>query len=65
MRIVVQQRGQLMQLRVSKALRLDRLHGGQYVVAIVSGTAVTLLHVAQLVGQREPAGILTWPRSTT
>src|SRR3984885_10552732 len=55
---IVQHRRQLMQLRVAKTLRLDRLHGREHIVAIVSGTAMALLHVAQLFGQRQPPGIL-------
>src|SRR5258708_5044172 len=50
-RITMQQRGKLMQLLVAEALRLDRLHGGQHVVAIVSGTTVPLLNVMELLGQ--------------
>ena len=57
-RIIVQHRRQLMQLRVAKALRLDRLHRGQDVVAIVAGTAVPLLHVTELICQRQPPGVL-------
>ena len=48
---VVQHHRELMQLRIAKSLHLDRLDGGQHVVAIVSGTAVALLHIAQLFGQ--------------
>ena len=50
MRIVQHQR-QLMQWRIAKALRLDRLHGGQHVIAVDAGLAVALEHVAQLLGQ--------------
>jgi hypothetical protein len=49
---LVQHQCQLMQLLVAKALRLDRLHRGQDVVAIVAGTAVPLLHVSELICQR-------------
>jgi len=45
-RVIVQHRRELMQLLVAKTLRLDRLYGGQNVVAIVSGTTVPLLHAA-------------------
>jgi hypothetical protein len=50
-RVIVQHHRELMQLVVAKALRLDRLHGGQDVVAIVSGTTVPLLHVTELLRQ--------------
>src|SRR3954469_15377411 len=54
----MQHRRELMQLRVAKTLRLDRFYGGQHIVAIVSGTAVSLPHQAELLRQRQPAGIL-------
>src|ERR1700729_4075108 len=57
-RVAVQHQGELMQLLVAKALLFDRLDGCQHVVAIVSGTTMALLHVAQLFAQGEPAGIL-------
>src|ERR1700754_596076 len=47
-----------MQLRVAKPLRLDRLDRCENIVAIVAGLAVALLHMAQLLGKRKPAGIL-------
>ena len=50
-RIIVQHQRELMQLLVAKALRLDRLHSRQDVIAVVSGTSVTLLHVTQLLRQ--------------
>ena len=50
-RVIVQHQRELMQLLVAKALRLDRLHGGQDVLAVVSGTAVPLLHVTELLSQ--------------
>ena len=50
-RVIVQHQGELMQLLVAKTLRLDRLRGGQHVVAIVSGTAVALQHIAELFGR--------------
>ena len=50
-RIIVQHQRELMQWLVAKALRLDRHHGGQDVIAVVSGTAVPLLHVTKLLGQ--------------
>src|SRR5260221_10593224 len=53
--VIVQHRRQLMQLLVAKTLRLDRLRGGQHVVAIVSGTAVALQHIAELFGRRQPS----------
>ena len=49
--IVMQHQCEPMQLLVAKALRLDRLHGGQHVVAVVPGTAVSLLHVTKLLRQ--------------
>ena len=48
---VMQHHRKLMQLRVAKSLRLDRLDGGQHIVAIVAGTAVALPHIAKLFGQ--------------
>ena len=50
-RIIVQHQRELMQLLVAKALRLDRLHGRQDVVAVVSGTTMPLLHMTELLGQ--------------
>ena len=47
---VVQHHRQLMQLRIPKALLLDRQHRRQHVVAVVAGAAVALLHKAELVG---------------
>src|SRR5258708_5891767 len=57
-RLVETARRELVQLLIAKTLRLDRPHGGQHIVAIVAGTAVALLHVAELFGQRQPPGIL-------
>ena len=57
-RIIVQQLRQLMKFRVAKALCLDRLHGRQYIVAIVSGSAMPLPDITELLGQRQPSGIL-------
>jgi hypothetical protein len=57
-RIIVQHERELMQLRIAKALGLDRLHGRQEVVAVVSRTAMSLPHEAQLLGERKPSGIL-------
>ena len=54
----LQHRGEPMQLRIAKTLRLDRFHRGQYIVAIVARSAVALQHVAKLIGRRQPAGIL-------
>src|ERR1700745_202498 len=48
---VVQHQCEFVQLRVSKALRLDRFHGGQDVVAIVAGAAVPLPDVTELIRQ--------------
>ena len=53
--VVVQHQGELMQLLVAKALRLDRFYGGQHVVSVVAGTAVPLQHVVQLFGERQPS----------
>jgi lysophospholipase L1-like esterase len=50
MRIVQHQR-KLVQRRVAKTFRLDRLHGSQHVIAVDAGLAVALEHVAQLLGQ--------------
>ena len=54
----MQHRRELMQLRVAKAFGLDRLHGRRHVVAVGAGLAVTLQHMAVLVGERQPAGVL-------
>ena len=56
--IIVQHQRELMQLRVAKALRLDRLDGRQNIVAVVARAAVSLPDVAQLLAEREPPGIL-------
>ena len=47
MRIVQHQR-QLMQRRVAKAGGLDRLHGGEHIVAVDAGLSMALQHVAKL-----------------
>src|SRR5277367_953738 len=47
-----------MQLLVAKPLGLDRSHGSQHVVAIVSGTAVSLLDQVELLDQGQSSGIL-------
>ena len=47
-----------MQLRIAKTFRLDRLHGGQHIVAVDAGLAVPLQHMAQLFRRRQPPGIL-------
>ena len=57
-RVVVQHRRKLMQLRVAKTFRLDRLHGGQHIVAVGAGLAVPLLDMTELFRQRQPPGIL-------
>ena len=50
-RFAVQHQRKLMQLRIAKTFRLDRLHGGEHIVAVGAGLAVALLHVTQLLGQ--------------
>src|SRR5579863_5055650 len=57
-RIVVQQQRELVQLSVAETLRFDRFYGGKHVIAIVSGTAMSLPDEAKLLGRREPSGIL-------
>src|SRR5260221_6748141 len=55
---VVQHYRESMQWRISKTRSLDRLHGRQHVIAVDAGLAVALLHVTQLLRQRQPSGIL-------
>ena len=47
-----------MQPAIAKTRCFDRLHGCDDIVAVDTGLAVTLLHVTQLLRQRQPAGIL-------
>jgi len=54
----MQHHGKLMQGRIAKTFGLDRLHRRGHVVAVGAGLAVALPHVMQLLGEREPAGIL-------
>ena len=49
--VVVQHRCELMQLVVAKPFSLDRLHGGDDIFAVGAGLTVSLLHVAELLGQ--------------
>jgi hypothetical protein len=48
---LMQHHRQLMQWRVAKSLRLDRLHGGENIVAVDAGLAVALPHMAELFRQ--------------
>ncbi|MGY3470873.1 hypothetical protein ACVW0I_007744 [Bradyrhizobium sp. LM6.11] len=58
MRITMQHGRELMQLRVAKAFGLNGFHRRGHVVAVGAGLAVALEHVAMLVGERQPTGIL-------
>ena len=55
---VVQHHGKPVQLLIAKSFGLDRLDGGEHIVAVVAGTAVTLADDAKLLVERQPAGIL-------
>ena len=56
--LVVQHRCEPVQLLIAKSFRLDRLDRGQHIIPVDAGLAVALQHVAQLLGRRQPAGIL-------
>ena len=49
--VIVQHRRELMELAVAKAFRLDRLHGGNNILAVRAGLAVPLVHMTELLGQ--------------
>jgi len=59
--VVVQHHCQLMQLRIAKTFRLDRLHRRQDIFAVGARLPVPLLHVTELLRQRQPPGILHVP----
>ena len=47
---VMQPKRELMQRRIAKTFRLDRLHGRENIVAVGAGLAVPLPDVAELFG---------------
>src|SRR5215510_16192271 len=55
---VVQHRCKPVQWVVAKPFGLDRLDGGEHIVTVVAGAPVSLADDAELLVERQPAGIL-------
>ena len=58
MMLVVQHHRQPVQGLVAKTFGLDRLHRRQHIITVDAGLAVALQHMSQLIGEREPPGLL-------
>ena len=55
---IVQHHCKPVQLLIAKTFRLDRFDCRPHIIAVDAGLAVPLQHVAQLLGRRQPPGIL-------
>src|SRR2546421_548100 len=55
---IVEHHGKPAQLLIAKPFALDRLDGGEHIVAVVAGAPVSLADDAKLLVERQPAGIL-------